>query len=283
MARFFPIGATMQIPKDKVQAMRQQRLERSGAYPVQSEADALCFLDNVGICSFSHHGDVDLPCFSDALAEQVRDEAWGWKDSLPNTRKIYYGSLFRFLERDAIRPGFLALRVLTACYALAPVMQFGGDPSLLPRWTGLSREALGLVDTLEREGSLSTSALRQATGLNGKTHNTLFTKVLIEAQRNFLIVRTGVTSTSRANYGYIWEIFPRAYPAIVAEAEGLSELAAAERIVSQYVDTAVVATAERISSVFMLTLAVLRKAADQLVEKGALCQDDAGILVNASF
>jgi hypothetical protein len=264
---------------DLLPVMRQQRLERCGVYPLHSEEDALRFLDDVGICRFSHHGDVDLPCFSDALAEEVRDETWGWKDSLPNTRKIYYGTLFHFHERDAVRPGFLALRLLAACYTLSPVMQFGGDPSMLPRWTGLSLEALNLAVTLERDGSLPTSALRLATGLNGKAHNTLFNKALIEAQRNFLIVRTGVTSTSRANYGYIWEFFPRAYPAIVSAAENLVEEEAAERIIAQYVDTAVVATVQRIANVLTLDLALLQRAAGRLVEKGTLSQDSAGRLV----
>jgi hypothetical protein len=269
----------MDEPEIKIQQMRQQRLERSGVYPIHSQEDALQFLEDVGICRFSQHGDVEIPCFADALADAVKDEAWGWKDSLPNTRRVYYGTIFQFHQRDGVRPGFLALRVLTACYALSPVMQFGGERELLPRWTGLSREALGLANVLERDGSLSTSALRLATGLHGKAHNPLFNKALIEAQKNFLIVRTGVTSTSRANYGYIWESFPRAYAQVCAEAEELQAVDAACRILHQYVDTAVVTVVDRAASVLALDLGLMQKAEERLIAQGVLCKDEQGRLM----
>lgn len=260
------------------QAMRLKRLERTGAYPIRSQEDARSFLEDVGLCCFSHHGDVELPCFSDALASEVKEEAWGWKDSLPNTRQVYYGTIFRFHERDAVRPGFLALRILKACYALSPVMQFGGERAMLPRWTGLSREALSLADALERDGSLTTSALRIATRLDGKTHNTLFNRALIEAQRNFLVVRTGVTSATRANYGYIWESFPRAYAQIAAEAEQMADLDAASTILRQYVDTAIIAPVDRIASVLSLDPVLLCRAANHLVDQGGLAMDEQGRL-----
>ncbi|MBE0699793.1 MAG: hypothetical protein IH586_22935 [Anaerolineaceae bacterium] len=263
----------------KIQLRRRQRLERSGVYPILSEEAALQFLEDVGLCGFSQHGEVEIPCFTDALADEVKDEAWGWKDSLPNTRRVYYGTIFRFNQRDSIRPGFLALPVLTACYALSPVLQFGGDRDLLPRWTGLSHEALRLADALERAGSLSTSAMRKATALDGKAHSTLFNKALIEAQRNFLIVRTGVTSTTRANYGYIWESFPRAYPRICADAEGLTAMDAASRILRQYVDTVVVTRVERAASVLALDLGLMQKAEGRLIEEGVLGRDEQGWLM----
>lgn len=261
-----------------LQTLRRQRIECTGAYPIHSQEEALRFLDNVGLCRFSHHGEVELPCFSDSLAEEVRGETWGWKDSLPNTRRVYYGTIFHFHQRDAIRPGFLALRVLTACYALSPVMQFGGEREMLPRWTGLSREALSLADALERSGSLPTPALRKATGLNGKEHATLFQKALIEAQRNFLIVRIGVTSTTRGNYGYIWESFPHAYPAVAEQAEAMPENEAAEAILRAYVDIAVAVTPERIAEVLSLDSLLLRRAGDRLVEQGEMERDEKGCL-----
>ncbi len=262
----------------KLQTQRRQRIERSGAYPIHSQEEALAFLDNVALCRFTHHGEVELPCFIDALAEEVREEYWGWKDSLPNTRRVYYGTIFHFHKRDAVRPGFLALRVLTACYALSPVMQFGGERALLPRWTGLSREALNLAEALDQRGSLATSALRKTTGLAGKEHNNLFHKALTEAQGNFLIVRTGVTSTSRGNYGYIWESFPRAYPSVAAQAESMPENAAAEAILRAYVDIAVAVTPERVAEVLALDPSLLRRAGERLVEQGSLAQEAEGAL-----
>lgn len=268
----------MDLPPPAIQQLRQQRLERSGFYPIHSEEDGLRFIEDVGFCRFSHHGEVDLPCFVDALAPEVKEEYWSWKDSLPNTRRVYYGSIFHFHATDAVRPGFLALRMLAACYALSAVVQFGGDRSQLPRWTGLSREALALADTLERDGALPTKELRKAASLDGKANATKFNKALIEAQRGFLIVRTGVTSTTRANYGYIWESFPRAFPLVAAQAESLTEIDAASAVLSQYIDTAVTATVERIAFVLTLDLPLLRSAADRLIQAGELTRDAEGSL-----
>jgi hypothetical protein len=259
----------MSISSDLLE-LRRLRLARSGAYPIHSQEEALAFLADVGFCRFSHHGECELPCFSDALAPEVAGELWGWKDALPNTRRVYYGTLFQFNPRDSVRPGFLSLPVLAALYSLSYICQFGGERDMLSRWAGISREAVSLADALERDGSLSTQALRAATGLRGKEHASLFHKALVEAQRQFLVVRTGVTSVTRANYGYVWDTFDRVYPAAVQEARALDELSAAAALVCQYVDVAVQVPVERIADVLSLDLKLLRKAADRLIVLGEL-------------
>lgn len=250
--------------------IRRIRLARSGAYPIHTQEEALVFLADVGFCRFTHHDQCELPCFADALAPEVRDELWGWKDALPNTRRVYYGTLYQFNPRDSVRPGFLSLPMLAALYSLAYISQFGGERDMLTRWAGVSREAVDLADVLERDGSLSTQSLRAATGLQGKDHAGLFHKALIEAQRQFLVVRTGVTSVTRANYGYVWDTFERVYPAVIQQAGALDEQAAAVALVRQYVDTAVRVPVERIADVLALDLKLLRQAADHLIAQGEL-------------
>ncbi len=137
-------------------------------------------------------------------------------------------------------------------------------------WAGVSREAVGLADALERDGSLSTQSLRTATGLRGKEHAGLFHKALIEAQRQFLVVRAGVTSVTRANYGYVRDTFKRVYPAVIRQAEALDEQAAAAALVRQYVDTAVRVPVERIAGVLELDLKLLCQAVDRLIAQGEL-------------
>ena len=260
----------MTDPSRNLPLLRRQRLERSGCFPAHTQEEALRLLDDIGFCRFSRHHACELPGFEDLLAEEVQGESWGWKDALPNTRRVYYGQVYRFELRDTIRPGFVALRMLAAWYALSPVFQFGGDKSMLPRWAGMSREALILAEALEREGSLSTKSLRRVTGLEGKEHETVFNKALIEAQRHFLIVRIGVTSTTRANYGYIWDSFEHAYPDISRQAEALDEQAAAATLLRQYVDTVVAIDSERVAFVLGLEEKLLRSAGERLVEEGVL-------------
>ena len=269
MGRFCCYTNNMSAPTDLLE-LRRRRLERTGVYPIHTQEEALAFLDDIGFCRFSYHADCELPSFSGALAAEVSGELWAWKDALPNTRRVYYGALFRFSAGDSVRPGFLSLTVLAALYSLSNVCQFGGGRDLLPRWAGVSREAVGLADALEHAGPLSTAGLRAAAGLQGKEHAALFHKALIEAQRQFLIVRTGVTSVTRANYGYVWSSFASAYPDVIRQAEALDDLAAAAALVDQYVDAAVQVSLERIAFVLSLNLRLLRRAAAQLAADGRL-------------
>jgi hypothetical protein len=225
---------------------------------VHSPDDLLDLINEAGFLLFSYIPDVELPSMGRALSPEVQDELWGWKDALPNTRRVYYGALFHPKPRWEARPGFVSLPMLTALYALAPISQLGGDRSLLPRWGHLSIEAQAITTALEHDGALPSRELRSVTQMAGKANATRFERALIEAQSHFLVVKIGVTSTTRGNYGYVWDLFERIYPTIITQAESLTEKEAACMIWQKYSTTAPGVTPARV--------------AEMLNQKAILCQ-----------
>jgi hypothetical protein len=221
---------------------------------VHSLGDLLDLINEVGFLLFSHIPGVELPGMGQALAPEVQDELWGWKDALSNTRQVYYGALFHPNPKWEARPGFVSLPMLAALYALAPISQLGGDRSLLPRWGHLSIEAQAITTALERDGALPTRELRSITGMEGKANATRFERALIEAQAHFLAVKIGVTSTTRGNYGYVWDLFERIYPAIITRAETFTELQAFRAILEKYSATAPGVTPERVAEMLNIKL-----------------------------
>lgn len=256
--------------------LEQRRLSRT-AETVHSLEEARAFIDRAGLVPFSRFPECELPSFSDALALEVRDELWGWKDALPGTRAMYYGHVFR-PPGWAARPGFVSLPLLADLYSLAPIMQFGGDRTMLPRWAHLSREAESITDALEESGALPTRELRKITHLDGKPNAARFERALIEAQQHFLIVKIGVTSTTRGNYGYVWEMFERVFPAVIEQANDIQPMEAAGRIICAYVSNALEIPPQRIAAALGLEEKLIVETGQRLVEEGVLTEKN-GVLI----
>lgn len=256
--------------------LEQLRLARF-AGSVCSFEEAQAFIDRAGLVPFSHFPGCELPSFSEALTPEVVHELWGWKDALPGTRAMYYGHVFRPPGWSA-RPGFVSLPLLADLYSLAPITQLGGDRTMLPRWYHLSREAETITDVLEDSGALPTRELRKMTHLDGKANATRFERALIEAQQHFLIVKIGVTSTTRGNYGYVWERFERVFPAVVEQANAIQPQDAAGRMIRAYVANALEIPPQRIAAALGLEEKLIVEAGQRLVEEGVLREEN-GMLV----
>lgn len=235
-------------------------------------AEAVDFFNEAGFCLFSHIPDMELPCLSNAVRQDEPVDTWGWKDAIPANREVFYGAIYHPVRAWAPRPGFVSLEMLAPLYSLAPILQFGGDRSMLRRYAKISQEAIRIADALEHEGPLSTGELRTSTGLTGKANASKFSKGLAEAQAHFLITKIGVTSITRANYGYIWNTFERVFPQSAQQAEMLKETDAAAAIIEKYVRTALAVPLARVAEMLSLDVRVLMTAASQLVDQGVLSE-----------
>lgn len=254
-----------------IQQRRAQRFTPASPQAgIRTPEDALRFIDQVGFCLFSDIPDVELPSLARAVCHDPQPDTWGWKDSLPAARQVYYGAIFHPVPRWAARPGFISLRMLAPIYSLAPILQFGGDREMLRRYLHVSQEAIAIAEALDAAGSLSTGELRASTGLAGKANASRFSKGLAQAQEHFLVTKIGVTSVTRANYGYIWNTFERVFPEVAGQAEALAETDAAEAILRQYVQTALAVPLERVGEVLAISPRILQPAAAHLIEKGVV-------------
>jgi hypothetical protein len=255
---------------EQILDFRRQRYEPPASEGIRTMEEMLAFINEVGFCLFSYIPGVELPALARVVCQDEPPDTWGWKDSLPAARQVFYGAVYHPEARWAARPGFISLSMLPALYSLAPILQFGGDRSLLHRYTGISQEAVNIADVLESEGPLPTRQLRKSTGMDGKANGTRFTRALTEAQEHFLVTKIGITSITRANYGYVWSVFEGVFPEAARQAETIREDAAAEAILHQYVQTACAVPVERIAAMLSLDLQLLERAAARLVEQGVL-------------
>ncbi len=253
-----------------IHAQWEQRYLPDPGQGIRTPEAALAFFNQVGFCLFSYIPEVELPSLARAACRTEEPDTWGWKDSLPAARQVFYGAIFHPVGGWAARPGFVSLEMLAPLYSLAPILQFGGDKTLLRRYVKISLEAIAIAETLEREGSLSTGELRASTGLTGKANAGKFSRALGEAQAHFLVTKVGVTSITRANYGYVWGPFERVFADTARQAEMLPEREAAERIVLQYVQTALAVPLERIAEMLALDVKVLKPAAESLLVQGKI-------------
>jgi hypothetical protein len=266
-----------------IQERRAQHFRPGPPEGIQTPEEALQFINSMGFCLFSYIPEFELPSLARAVCQDPQPDTWGWKDSLPAARLVYYGAFFHPAPRWAARPGFISLSMLAPLYSLAPILQFGGDREMLRKYMRLSPEAVAISEALETAGSLSTGELRASTGLTGKANASRFSRALAEAQEQFLITKIGVTSVSRANYGYIWNTFERVFPEAARQAEELPETDAAAAIILQYARTALAVPLARIGEVLSINPRALQPAANRLLEQNVLRQvDDEGIcyLVN---
>lgn len=253
-----------------VETRRKQLFLSLPGFAYQTPEDALRYINAAGFCLFSHIEGFELPSYSRAAGPGA--DVWGWKDSLPAARQVFYGAIFHTAGRGEARPGFASLDLLAPLYSLSPVMQLGGDSSLLPRFAGVSREAVAIAAALQSQGSLSTGDLREATEMAGKANGARFSRALAEAQAQFLVSKVGVTSITRANYGYIWNTFERVFPETVQAAQELNELDAGVAILRQYLRMAIAVPLARISQVLAVNERFLRSAAAHLLEQRAACE-----------
>ncbi len=252
-----------------IQARREQRFFTGS---ISTPEALLQFIDEMGFCLFSYIPGVELPNMGMALCPEA--DRWGWKDSLPASRQVYYGAVFHPVPAWEARPGFVSLRMLAALYALAPILQFGGDRALMRRWVKISAEAIAIADTLESAGSLSTRELRAGTGLTGKANAGRFSRALHEAQAHFLVSKVGVTSNTRGNYGYVWSSFAQVFSEAARRGEQMTDADAAEAIIRQYVRTALAVPLARITEVLALDPRPFQAAAARLLERGELREEE---------
>lgn len=260
----------MELSLENLIEERRRRYEPTGIAGIRSIEEMLAFLNEVGFCLFSHIPGVELPALGRVVCQEEPLDTWGWKDSLPAARQVFYGAVYHPEPKWSARPGFISLAMLPAVYSMAPILQFGGDRAMLRRYARISQEAIAIADALDSEGPLPTRDLRKSAGLDGKSNGSRFNRALTEVQEHFLVTKIGVTSITRANYGYIWNTFDRVFPEAARQAETLTEGAAAEKIIRQYVQTAVAVTVERIASMLSLDLRILRPAAAKFVEQDDL-------------
>jgi hypothetical protein len=260
----------------QLQVARANRYRQSPQLRISTEAEALDFLNDVGLCSLFSAKGVELPSLWGALCGEVRPlpqhqnspelgRAWQWKDTLPIAGHVLYG---KFLRK---RPVFISLDLAPNFYALSPNYGDLAEDYLQDYLDGrLSVEAKLVYEALLGLGALPTSRLRREAGLAGKANASRFERALTELQMDFRIVKVAISDANRWGYCYVYDLFPRRFPGIVETSRTIKGRQAREVILLRYLRTVIAATPQQIGRVLGWTRSDIEHAACRLASEGQL-------------
>lgn len=241
-----------------VTEFRKRRRVVENGKRVRSSEEALAYLMRVGYCLLSPPSQegMALPNLSDTADGPYRR----WKDLLIQRKQIYYGRPFRR------RSGFVKLDLLPSLYALSPAAAFGGDRFELYKHRFLSADANRIAGIVFAKGPLPTRALRRESGMAGHAHRYRFLRRLAEAESQFLVVKSGITTVEASHYSYLWEPFTAAFPQAIEHSQDMAVDDAATRTITSYLEIVGASSIRQLALTFTLNEAYVRHMANQLVE-----------------
>ncbi|MHB1355654.1 MAG: AlkZ-related protein [Anaerolineae bacterium] len=219
---------------------RDHRYHRTLENRVQSEAQALAFVNEIGFCFLFHDQDTEIPTLIGAISgcrrEYVNDHydadigrAWEWKDTLPVRGEIYYGKQLRS------KPTLISLDLVPCFYALTP--NYGELDDYLQEYADgtLSVDAKAVYEALLQHGAQPTTHLRRIAGLaGGGVIARRFERAITELQVGMKIVKVGISDVSRWGYAYVYDLFLRRFPNVPAAARSISRDQAMEIILLRH-------------------------------------------------
>lgn len=277
------------MTKEKIENLRNRKWRTRRDLRVTTEEQALDFIDDVGFCfAFAGSGitaearrflakaardiftDNLLPCLWEAVCgvpggipalhphhDPYIGPVWGWKDSLPLKKKVFYGKI---LKQKSI---FISLKMLPFFYALFGSAAPEKDYLKEYHQGTMSREAKNIFECLLRLGSLPNTILRGEVGMLAKADKYRFQKALTELQSTFKVVKVDVSDD-----GTIWNIFSRWMPEIIEAASRLKREEAMREIILKYITTVVITTPQMISKLFRWNLKEIERVLDSLIRDG---------------
>jgi len=236
----------MMLSETELQARRAVRYRQTPALRLRNEAEAVGFINDVGICLLFSARDVELPTLwgaisggDRALPEHHDDHdlglAWDWKDSIPLRGEALYG---KFIKH---KPVFIALDLAPHFYALSP--NYGDPEDYLEEYRAgrMSEEAKRIYEVLMHEGAMPTSDLRRKAGISSGKAAGLFDRAVGELQMGFKIVKAGISDANRWKYCYVYDLFARRFPAVAEAARAIPQDRAAATILRRYLETVLAA------------------------------------------
>jgi hypothetical protein len=199
--------------------------------------DAVDFVEERGFVTLWPIHGIDLPSLWGAVAgerpvssdhDDPGHVTWGWKDSMLDQRRWYYGKLLRG------KATFVSLDVLPNFYALSRRVADIDDFREAYHAGHLSMEAKLIAEALLERGPTDTVRLRQITHLTSKGSKSRFNKALTDLQRGLWILPIGVAEAGSWRYAFIYELLDRWFPEIPERAHHMTAQKARVVLASSY-------------------------------------------------
>jgi hypothetical protein len=262
--------------RDELLAARAERYHQVPHLRVQTEDQALEFLNKVGLSLLFSAKELELPSLWGALCggnrpvphnhdDHLLGLAWQWKDTLPTAGRVLYG---KFLRK---RPVFISLDLAPSFYALSPNYGNPTQDYMQDYQDGrLSVEAKQVFEVLLHQGALPTSRLRLEAGLNGKSNASRFDRALAELQADFRITKVAISDANRWGYCYVYDTLPPHFPQVIEAARGISGRQARDTILLHYLKTVLAATPRQVAALFDWVPGDVDRMATRLAAEGKI-------------
>jgi len=231
-------------------ALETHRAKVNRAHRVRNAEGLVTMVDAFGFCfAFTlRTGDAPIPACFDHLSTTSEDRKWGWmwgwKDDLPEEKRLYYGKL---LIR---KPTFVSMKMLPTFYATFG--RAGEDDDHLDdvRAGRLSDIARRVIDYLAQRGETQTKRMRADLGITSQEGKSDYAKAVEELQRLMYVARVKAVGEGRVDYNYTYDLFVRRYPEIVKSAERISSSDAMTALLRRLLELAGGVTAKQASRLF---------------------------------
>jgi hypothetical protein len=230
--------------------LEAHRTQVNRVHRVRNADGLVAMVDAFGFCfAFTlRTGDAPLPACFDHLATTSQDRKWGWmwgwKDELPEEKRLYYGKL---LVR---KPTFVSMKMLPTFYATFGRAGEPDDHLEDVRAGRLSDIARRIIDYLAQRGETQTKRMRADLGITSQEGKSDYANAVEELQRLMYIARVKAVGEGRADYNYTYDLFVRRYPEIVKRAERISSSDAMTTLLRRLLELAGGVTTKQVQRLF---------------------------------
>jgi hypothetical protein len=248
----------------------RENLHRQYVTRIDTRADLLRYIKQVGFCfmSGSEHG--DSPTLLAALREgglaSARDGMDGVRFELrrllPPGAKVYFA---RYLKG---RPTVIAPEFVTYFFALSGRSGAPDDHAREHRKGELSAAAAAIVDALTEESPQSTLALRLTSGMSGKSDKKKFEHAVLELQKKMFVVQLSGTVAEAE-----WDLVIKRFAREAGKSHAISEDNARATVLAKYCQNQLVVSAPAIQKLFAWDKQTIYRALGQLRKDGIITPD----------
>jgi hypothetical protein len=258
--------------------LEAHRAKVNRVHRVRNAEGLVEMVDAFGFCfAFTlRTGDAPIPACFDHLSTSSEDRKWGWmwgwKDELPEAKRLYYGKL---LVR---KPTFVSMKMLPTFYATFGRAGEADDHLDDVRAGRLSDIARRVIDYLAQRGETQTKRMRTDLGITSQEGKGDYAKAVEELQRLMYVARVKAVGEGREDYNYTYDLFVRRYPETVKSAERIASSEAMTALLRRLLELAGGVTAKQLKRLFEWDDEQATRATARLEAKGGLARVD-GLLV----
>lgn len=256
-------------------ALADHRARLTQQHRVRNADQLVKMVDALGICfAFTPAEGLPIPACFDHLSTSDDDRKWGWmwgwKDELPEEKRLYYGPIL------ARKPTFVSMRLLPVLYATFGRAGEPDDHLEDVRSGRVSDVGRRIIEFVAQKGESQTRRMRAELGITSKEGRTQYDKALDEVQRLMYVARVKAVGEGREDYNYTYDLFVRRYPEVVKAAEPVPSADARARVLERAVGLAGALTTKQVAKLFDWGDVPLRRAAERLAAERALVRLERG-------